>query len=216
MSRKAFRFPLNIAMALLLPWMMSYPVTRGLLRHGVCGCLLLALFLFHHFLNVPFWVLPWRSQTKRHALLLVADILLLFDLLALIMSSLVMAGEVFSFAPFAMPWWGRGMHSAAASWCFVLSFFHLGLHGQFFWSSLHAFGKRILGRAWMTVVFSVFLTGAVFFLKSGLPNSMFFLEEVYVYPNLLLLSVSLFMIALFFSLLGRGLWILAAKNTHTS
>ena len=63
-------------------------------------------------------------------LLAATDTCLLLATTGLFASSLVMAGEVFSFAPFAMPWWGRELHMGATAWIYALSCVHLGLHIQ--------------------------------------------------------------------------------------
>ena len=136
-ARRRVKIAVDAAMFGLMLCLMSYPMTRGLLRHGVCGVSFLALLLVHQALNLDWYRALFRGRwNARRVLLTAANAALLMSSAALIASSLAMAGEVFPFAPFPMAWWGRGLHTAATAWSFVLVSFHLGLHGQSFWNQI--------------------------------------------------------------------------------
>ena len=187
--------------------MMSYPVTRGLLRHGICGCIAIALFLVHHLLNLGWHRSLLRGRwSARRILLSAADILLVAVVCALIASSLVMAGDVFPFAPFPMPWWGRDLHGAATAWCFVLSSFHLGLHGHGFWSLLRSRLHAVMGRIWIILPLAAFAAGSAAFLQSGLPDRLLLLEASGGHPSPCLFFAQYAAIALSCCLLARWLW----------
>ena len=171
--RRCMRYGVDALLLVLLLFLMSYPVTRGLLRHGVCGVLFLALLLVHLALNCGWFCSLFKGRWNRSRLLLTAaDTALLAAGLLLAVSSLAMAGEVFSFAPFPMTFWGRGLHTAASAWTFVLAAFHLGLHGQSVWKRL----ERACGRFRNLVMLAVLLAGGLCFSESGLLSSMLFLE----------------------------------------
>lgn len=171
--RRLVRYGVDVALFMLLLFLMSYPVTRGLMRHGVCGALFLALLLVHQIVNGGWYRSLFRGRWNRSRILLfVSDTALMAASLMLAASSLAMAGEVFSFAPFPMTSWGRSLHNAASAWTFVLAAFHLGLHGRAVWKCL----EKALGRFCYPVLLAAFLAGGLCFWESGLLDSMLFLE----------------------------------------
>lgn len=154
-------------------------MTRGLLRHGVCGVSFLALLLVHQALNLDWYRALFRGRwNARRVLFTATDAALLIGSAALIASSLAMAGEVFPFAPFPMTFWGRGLHTATTAWSFVLVSFHLGLHGQSFWNRL----RRTFGRVWPAVVLALLFAGGFAFMESGLWSDMLLLGEPKMRP----------------------------------
>ena len=128
-----------------------------------------------------------------------AALLLILAFLALSASALVMAGDVFPCAPFAMPWWGRGLHSASAAWLFALASFHLGLHGNHFWKALqHALGKAYPFAAAMAAG-----ACALAFWKSGLWMDMLLMERAGGHPAQLLFWAQLAGSGAFFCIAAR-------------
>ncbi len=171
--RRCMQYGVDALLLVLLLFLMSYPVTRGLLRHGVCGALFLAFLLVHQIVNGGWYRSLFRGHWNRSRILLyAADTALIAAGILLASSSLAMAGEVFSFAPFSMTSWGRRLHTAASAWTFVLAAFHLGLHGQSVWKRL----ERACGRFRNLVMLAVLLAGGLCFSESGLLSSMLFLE----------------------------------------
>lgn len=171
--RRCMRYGVDALLLVLLLFLMSYPVTRGLLRHGVCGVLFLALLLVHLALNCGWFCSLFKGRWNRSRLLLTAaDTALLAAGLLLAASSLAMAGEVFSFAPFPMTFWGRGLHTAASAWTFVLAAFHLGLHCQAVIRRI----ERACGRFRNLVLLAVLCAEGLSFFESGLLDSMLFLD----------------------------------------
>lgn len=201
---RAVKLAMDIALYGLMLALMSYPLTRGLLRHGVCGAAFVMLLLVHQALNLGWYRTLLRGRwSARRVLLTGTDALLLLSSAALIVSSLAMAGEVFSFAPFPMAWWGRELHMAATAWTFVLASFHLGLHGHGLWNST----RLLLGRAWRPATWAFFTLGAALFAHSGLWNDMLMTGV----PKARLAGLALFLahyvgITLCCCLLARGAW----------
>lgn len=199
----------DVALYGLMLILMSYPVTRGLLRHGICGMAFVTLLFLHHALNLSWHRTLFRGRwSARRVLLSSTDILLLLGSAALVISSLVMAGDVFAFAPFPMPWWGRELHTATTAWTFALASFHLGLHGHGVWHS----ARRLTGRIWPVAALTLFALGAALFVHSGLWNDMLMTGMPKARPASLLLFLTHYVgITLCFCLLGRGAWSLARK-----
>ncbi len=201
----ALRLTVDIAMAAMMLWMMSYPITRGLLRHGICGCAVIGLFTLHHLLNLSWHRTLLRGHWNRLRMLSSAmDILLILAFASLLVSSLVMAGDVFPFAPFAMPWWGRDLHGASTAWIFALAASHMGLHGNAFWAWLRRTAERVLGRAWLPAAAAMLAAGAVCFRETGLPERMFLGDVPPGQPALWLFYARLTGAGMFFALLARA------------
>lgn len=200
-TRKATRIAVDAAMAGLMLYLASYPLTRGLLRHGACGCLLVGLFLCHHLLNAGWYRALGRGRWGARRILSTATAtLLLAASLALVASGLAMAGEVFPFLPFPMAYWGRDLHTTATAWCFVLASFHLGLHGQWLWDR----ARRLLGRAWPLPAAALMAHGMYALASSGLAGDLLYLGEPKVPPGSLpMFFVRYLGIGLAFCLLGR-------------
>lgn len=167
--RGVLRLAVDVSLTGSLLFLLSYPMTRGLLRHGVVGCCFLALLAAHHALNAGWYrALPRGRWHARRALGAAADAALMAATLALIASSLAMAGEVFACMPFPMPWWGRDLHHAATAWVYVLAAFHLGLHGAGVWGAL----RRAAGRAWPALTLAALVPCAWAFGESGFLDGM--------------------------------------------
>lgn len=185
----------------LMLCLMSYPMTRGLLRHGVCGCLFFALCICHHLLNAGWYRALGRGRWNfRRVLFTVTDALLLLVVIALAVSSMALAGEVFPFAPFPMVWWNRDLHTVAVAWSLALASFHLGLHGQRFWTWI----RRLSGRVWPAVALALLFAGGFAFMESGLWSDMLLLGEPKARPaNLPAFLAQCLGVSLFFCLLGQ-------------
>ncbi len=178
-ARRRVKIAVDTAMFGLMLCLMSYPMTRGLMRHGICGAAFVALLLIHHVLNLGWYRALFRGRwNARRVLFTAANVALLLSSAALIASSLAMAGEVFPFAPFPMPFWGRGLHTAATAWSFVLVSFHLGLHGQGFWNRI----RQASGRVWPAAALALLLAGGIAFMECGLWSDMLLLGEPKIRP----------------------------------
>ena len=174
MSRKGLRIAVDAAMFGLMLALLSYPLTRGLLRHGVMGMAFTGLVLLHHCLNLAWYKSLFRGRWSRERVLLaITDTGLLFATIALVASSLVMTGEIFSFAPFAMPWWGRELHMGATAWIYALSCVHLGLHI----AKPVRLLQRHLGRAFWPMACALMLPSMYAFWLSGIWMDLLFGEN---------------------------------------
>ncbi len=202
--RRAITLGVDVAMTLCMLWMMSYPVTRGLLRHGISGICLLVLIVLHHLINLHWYrALLHGRWNSRRILTTVTGTLLILAFGALSASALVMAGDVFPFAPFAMPWWGRSLHGASASWLFVLASFHLGLHGNHFWKMVHRILQHTFGRAYFLVIAVTVGACALAFWNSELWMDMFLLERAGGYPAQPIFGIQLLGSGAFFCIVAR-------------
>lgn len=170
--KKAFRISLDLAMPCLFLFLLSYPLTRGLWRHGIAGFLLLTLFLTHHLLNLNWYgALSGGKWKGRRLFAACIDVLLLAAALIMFATCLFLTGEVFPIVPFAMTWWAKPLHGCAAAWLFAISAVHLGIH----WPGLWNFGLYIVGRWWPPAAWLIFFSGMVCAVQSGMVYSLFML-----------------------------------------
>lgn len=108
-ARHAVRLAVDAAMFCLMLFMMSYPMTRGLARHGIGGLILVLLVITHHLLNAAWYRTLSRGRWRgRRFLVNATGCLLVAVFLAFTASALAMAGDTYPFFPFRMPFWGRG------------------------------------------------------------------------------------------------------------
>lgn len=179
-ARHAVRLAVDAAMFCLMLFMMSYPMTRGLARHGIGGLILVLLVITHHLLNAAWYRTLSRGRWRgRRFLVNATGCLLVAVFLAFTASALAMAGDTYPFFPFRMPFWGRGLHTAMTAWLFVLASFHLGLHGASVWNRAERFAGRV-----RSALFLIFLAaGAFCFVQSGLWNDMLFLGGPKYFPG---------------------------------
>lgn len=172
--KKILKISTDIAMLGLIFFLMSYPLTRGLMRHAICGIALFAFFMTHHLLNLRWHMGLFRGRYGgKRIFAAAADIMLCAATLAMATSSLLMAGDVFAFAPFPMTWWARSLHATSAAWLFALSGLHLGLR----WKGLWKLGSVMAGRGWLPLA-AIFMTYGLWNLaQSNLLSAMFLLDD---------------------------------------
>lgn len=128
MKRKV-KILIDIAMYVIFLYLMSYRAGRGLYRHGVLGCVLFALFLIHHVVNLRWYrSLGKGKYTFVRGLFLVLDLLLFAAMIVMAVSSVMMSGDIFAFSPFTVTQTARNLHVLSTSWGFLLMVFHVGLH----------------------------------------------------------------------------------------
>ena len=130
----------DIVMYVLFLYLMSYQAGRGLLLHGVLGCVLFGLFLLHHLLNLGWYRGLKRGRyTAARIVFLILNLLLSVAIVLMAVSSVMMSGNVFAFSPVPAAEWGRALHTASTAWGFVLMALHVGLH-------IHVPLKRLYGK----------------------------------------------------------------------
>ena len=175
MSRaKAARLCLDITLFLLLLYLLSYPVTRGLMRHGTAGMAFLVLLIVHLAANRSFYLALFCGRwTWQRWLSTLSVLLLSAAALVLTASALVLAGEIFPGIAFAQPYWGRSLHTAAAAWSLVLASFHMGLHGQRLWKLV----KERTGSLWSAACCILPALSGCAFLDSPLACCLLLVDE---------------------------------------
>lgn len=128
-KRKALRLSVDIGMTVLLFVLMAYQLT-GQFAHEWAGAVMLVLFAAHHLLNRQWFLSLGKGKyAPLRVIQTAADALLLADMLALMVSGIIMSHYVFAFLPpFGRVSTAWLLHLAASHWGFVLMGVHLGLH----------------------------------------------------------------------------------------
>lgn len=170
--KKYIRILTDIIMLVSFLYLMSYHPGMGLRLHAVFGIALCVLFILHHLLNVKWYAVLLKGRYRLYRILLtVSDFLLLFAMLAIMLSSLMISGLALpvSFLPVVFYW--RDIHVISTTWGFVLMAFHLGIHLHVF---LFKMEKKMSATIFGYVVYlaEVLVLGAGIhgFLQSGLWN----------------------------------------------
>lgn len=176
---KRLKILVDAVMYGLFLYLMSYRAGQGLFRHGVRGCILLALFFIHHGLNWKWYrSLPKGRLTFTKGCFMAIDLLLLAAMILMAVSSVLMSGDIFTFSPFFATRTARSMHTCSTAWGFVITVLHMGLHTRGLFRKIGDKAKRVLPPLLCRAAFFLTLVaGCVCFVHSGLWKSMFLLSR---------------------------------------
>ena len=137
------KLSVDALMLILLLALMGYHLW-GEAAHEWLGAGMFALFLLHHGLNVNWYGALFKGKYSPQRIFQTAlDFFLCLDMLALIVSGVMMSRHVFAFlglnGGMAL---ARQMHLAGSYWGFVLMSMHLGLH----WNMIIGMARKIVKR----------------------------------------------------------------------
>lgn len=120
---------IDIAMSFALFVLMSYQFT-GQKNHEIAGAVMLILFFLHHFMNYKWYTTLGKGKySMQRSLLVIADMLLLIDMVILMISGIGMSRYVFRFLDLNMSMsLARNLHMFSSYTGFLLMGFHIGLH----------------------------------------------------------------------------------------
>lgn len=137
------KITVDAAMTALLLALMGYHLW-GEIAHEWLGAGILVLFLLHHGLNVNWYGALFKGKYSPQRVFQTAlDFLLCLDMLALIISGVMMSRHVFAFLGLSGGMaLARQLHLAGSYWGFVLMSMHLGLH----WNMIMGMDRKIAER----------------------------------------------------------------------
>ena len=165
---------IDVVMYLIFLYLMSYRAGRGLLLHGILGCLLFALFVLHHILNVRWYGGLKKGRYSPGRVFFVGiDFLLLAAMIGMAVSSVMMSGDIFSFSPFITTNFARTLHIASTAWGFLFMLFHVGLHTHVLFGKLRKKASdSIFGYTYYLLFALIMAAGILRFAKSSLWKNM--------------------------------------------
>lgn len=165
-AKRKVQVAVDLFMTALLPILMSYELV-GQATHEWAGVAMFLLFILHHALNWKWHKSLFKGRyTAVRALGTTINLLIFLLMLSLMVSGIAMSRHVFSFlridggASLA-----RAVHLVASYWCYVLTAFHLGLHGSMLIGMLR---KAFSIKAPSTVRSIVFKGSAVMLMAYGI------------------------------------------------
>lgn len=193
MKRK-IKIIIDIIMFIIFVYLMSYRAGGGLFLHGVCGCILFALFIIHHLLNIRWYAgLGKGKYNWTRKSFAVIDFILLGIMILMAISSVMMSGSVFAFSPFIATQFARDLHVSSTSWGFIFMGLHLGLHTNSSFKKLVRIikekNKKYLLYLYSFLFFIFLVLGIFYFIKSELWKSMFMIPKEFYNFNLALFYI---------------------------
>lgn len=130
-AKRKVQVAVDLFMTALLPILMAYELV-GQATHEWAGVAMFLLFILHHAMNWKWHKSLFKGRyTAVRALGTTINLLIFLLMLSLMVSGIAMSRHVFTFlgidggASLA-----RTVHLVASYWCYVLTAFHLGLHGS--------------------------------------------------------------------------------------
>lgn len=180
-KKQMLKIMVDIAMLILLFLLMSRHITGNLL-HEWLGMGIFALFIIHHVLNISWWKNIGKGRYNRfRKVQTVLDMLILADMLAMMISSILCSQYVFSSLHIGGTMLGRTIHLAGSYWAFVLLSLHLGLHFPMFaGTAKKRFGAEkyaAMGKVFRWLFSLTALYGAVAFIRRDLWRYMLLLTH---------------------------------------
>ncbi len=169
----------DMAMYVLMVYLLGYRAGSGLLHHGVYGCVLFGLFVLHHVLNVKWYRGLGRGRYPLGRVLFVGtDMVLLGGMGLMAVSAVMMSGDVFAASPFTVTQRARDLHNLGTSWGFVLMGIHLGFHTRGFLGKAYRTVKETIFAYVYDLVFLLVLAAGIYcFFRSGIWRNMFLISN---------------------------------------
>lgn len=108
--------------------LMGHHITGNLI-HETLGTGIIILFIIHNLINIRFYKVIFKGKYNlKRTFLTLIDVLLLFSMLGIIVSSMIISNDVFAFLNIQTTSFGLKLHMLSTSWGFVIMSIHLGLH----------------------------------------------------------------------------------------
>lgn len=141
-TKRKVQIFVDFAMTLLLPLLMAYSMV-GEIAHEWLGAAMLALFIVHHVLNFRwFRAVAKGKYTPVRIYSMIINLLLLIDMLALAVSSVILSQSIFSFLHIdGGTAFARILHLLASYWGLALMSIHIGVHWSAIWGRLQKKAK---------------------------------------------------------------------------
>ena len=171
------------AMTALLLALMGYHLW-GEVAHEWLGAGMFVLFFLHHGLNVKWYGTLFKGKYSPQRIFQAAlDFLLCLDMLALIVSGVMMSRHVFAFlglrGSMAL---ARQMHLAGSYWGFLLMSMHLGLHWNMIMGMARKIAKQKMPSPLRVLTAGIAVYGLWAFIRRDFPTYLF-LKSHFVFFN---------------------------------
>ena len=163
----------DVSMTVLLLCLMAYQVT-GEAAHEWIGMVMTVLVIIHQILNRKWYGAIFKGKYNAYRIVTtIVNIALLLSFALTAFSGMSMSGHAVPFLyGMTQVSFARRMHLSMSHWAFVLMGFHLGMHIPVMTAKLKLADKvRMALSVLLCIVAGV---GLFFFLRTGLPDYLFF------------------------------------------
>lgn len=179
---KISRLIVDVVMYIFFIILMGHHITENLV-HEILGTGIIVLFLIHNLLNIKFYKVIFKGKYNlKRVFLTLIDILLLFCMIGIIVSSIIISNDVFTFLNIHTTSFGLKLHMLSTSWGFILMSIHLGLHLN---SLINKINKKMKSSTFEYIYYLVFILiliyGIFSFIKLNFISDMFLLNPFKVY-----------------------------------
>ncbi len=107
---------------------MGYHITENKI-HEYLGTITLLLMIIHNILNINWYKSTFKGKYNfQRTMYVIIDFALLVATIGIVVSSIMISANVFSFLNITTTMFGRRMHMLCTSWGFILISAHIGLH----------------------------------------------------------------------------------------
>ena len=179
---KKLRIIIDVVMYLLFIILMGHHITGNHI-HEILGTGTIVLFIIHNIINIKFYKIIFKGKYNlKRVFLTLIDILLLFCMIGIIVSSIIISNDVFSFLKIQTTIFGLKLHMLSTSWGFVIMSIHLGLHLNVLISKINKKMKNSTFEYIYYLVFVLILVYGIYsFIKMNFISDMFLLNPFKAY-----------------------------------
>jgi len=179
---KKIRIIIDVVMYLLFIILMGHHITGNHI-HEILGTGTIVLFIIHNIINIKFYKVIFKGKYNlKRVFLTLIDILLLFCMIGIIISSIIISNDVFAFLKIQTTILGLKLHMLSTSWGFVIMSIHLGLHLNVLISKINKKMKNSIFEYIYYLVFLLLLLYGIYsFIKMNFISDMFLLNPFKVY-----------------------------------
>lgn len=176
--KKHIRIIIDIIMFILFIILMGYHITGNAL-HELLGVITFIFFLLHHILNIRWYKTIFKGKyTSYRVFQIIINILLFISMIGIIVSSIIISSNIFSFLNLKTTMLARNIHMISTSWGFILMGIHLGLHLNIVLLKLNKKMKNSsFEYVYYLIIMLLILFGLYTFIETKLWQDMFLINQ---------------------------------------
>ena len=168
--KKNLRIIIDIIMFILFIILMGYHIT-GNKAHEILGVITFVFFILHHIVNIKWYKTLFKGKYNFYRVFqIIIDTFLFVAMIGIIVSSIIISSNVFSFFNIKTTMFARNLHMISTSWAFVLMAIHLGLHLNIM---LSKFTKKMKNSTFEYVYYLIMALFIIFGIYSFIDNELF-------------------------------------------
>ncbi len=176
--KKYIRIIIDVIMFILFIILMGYHITGNNI-HEILGVITFLFFILHHIVNIKWYKTIFKGKYNVYRVfMLIINISLFIFMIGIIISSIMISSNVFSFLNIRTTMFGRNLHMVSTSWASVLMGIHLGLHLNIMLNRLAKNAKNsAFEYVYYLIIFLLIIFGICAFIDNELWKDMFLVNE---------------------------------------